>query len=90
MCRPAFKPSATAILVRSATGAACEGPGFAGLDMGLSKRWSIDESKGVQFRWEVFNVPNLKRFNVQRLTANIDAGPGFGNFAGLLTSPRLM
>jgi hypothetical protein len=66
------------------------GPGFAGLDMGLSKRWSIGESKGVQFRWEVFNVPNLKRFDVQSLIANIDAGPGFGNFAGLLTSPRVM
>ncbi|HKF54493.1 MAG TPA: hypothetical protein VKJ45_03580, partial [Blastocatellia bacterium] len=66
------------------------GPGFAALDMGLSKRWNIAESKGVQFRWEVFNVPNLKRFDVQSLTANIDAGPGFGNFAGLLTSPRVM
>jgi hypothetical protein len=66
------------------------GPGFAGLDMGLSKRWQIRESQGVQFRWEVFNVPNLKRFDVQSLTPNIDAGPSFGSFSGLLTSPRVM
>ena len=66
------------------------GPGFAGLDMGLSKRWAIRESQGVQFRWEVFNVPNLKRFDVQSLTAGIDAGPSFGSFSGLLTSPRVM
>jgi len=54
------------------------GPAFAGLDMGLSKPWSIDESKRIQFRWGVFNVPNLKRFSVQIFTGNIDAGPSFG------------
>ena len=33
------------------------GPGYAGLDMGLSKRWQIHEAHSVLFRWEVFNVP---------------------------------
>lgn len=32
----------------------------------------------------------VKRFDVQSITANIDAGSSFGNFAGLLTNPRVM
>jgi len=68
------------------------GPGFAALDAGLSKRWQMpyNETHSVQFRWEVFNVLNLTRFDVQSLTTAIDSGPSFGNFSGLLTSPRVM
>ena len=41
------------------------GDGYAGLDMALSKRWKMPrEGQSLQFRWEVFNVPNLHRFNV--------------------------
>ena len=60
--------------------------------MGLSKRWIMPYSEGhsIQFRWEVFNVPNLNRFNVQSVTSNLDAGPAFGNYTGLLTNPRVM
>jgi hypothetical protein len=34
------------------------GPGYAGLDAGLSKRWVMPyaESHSLQFRWDVFNV----------------------------------
>lgn len=40
------------------------GDGYAGLDMALSKRWQMPvEGHSLQFRWEVFNVPNLVRFN---------------------------
>ncbi|HLK33277.1 MAG TPA: hypothetical protein VKT29_09320, partial [Terriglobales bacterium] len=68
------------------------GPGYAGLDAGLSKRWQMpyNESHSVQFRWEVFNVLNLTRFDVQTVTTGIDAGPAFGDFSGLLTNPRVM
>jgi hypothetical protein len=68
------------------------GDGFAGLDMGLSKRWIMPYAEGhsMQFRWEVFNVPNLTRFDVQSLTGDIDAGPAFGNYSNLLTNPRVM
>ena len=69
------------------------GPGYAGLDLGLSKRWQMPYSEGhsVTFRWEVYNVPNLKRFDVQTITTNIDAGSSsFGTYSGLLTSPRVM
>ena len=40
------------------------GDGYAGLDMALSKRWQLPlEGHSLQFRWEVFNVMNLVRFN---------------------------
>jgi hypothetical protein len=67
------------------------GPGFAGLDLGLSKRWKMPwgESHNLVFRWEVFNVPNLHRFDVQTVDTDITS-PSFGNFSGLLTNPRVM
>ena len=42
------------------------GVGFAGFDLGLSKRWKMPwkESHSLQFRWEVFNGLNLTRFDV--------------------------
>lgn len=68
------------------------GDGFAGFDAGLSKRWIMPwkESESLQFRWEVFNVLNLTRFDVQTITANIDQGSAFGNYSGLSTNPRVM
>jgi hypothetical protein len=68
------------------------GQGFAGLDMGLSKRWIMPwkESHSLQFRWEVFNVPNLHRFDVQSVNLNLDSGGAFGLYTGLLTNPRVM
>ena len=68
------------------------GDGFAGLDTGLSKRWLMPwrESQSLQFRWEVFNVLNLTRFDAQSITTNIDQGISFGNYSGLLTKPRVM
>jgi len=47
------------------------------------------ESHSVQFRWEVFNVLNLTRFDVQSITKAIDEG-AFGQYSGLLTNPRVM
>ncbi len=51
---------------------------------------AVRRGPAVQFRWEVFNVPNLTRFNVQSVTTGIDSGPSFGNYTGLLTNPRVM
>jgi hypothetical protein len=67
------------------------GPGFAGLDLGLSKRWKMPfgEAHSLLFRWEVFNVPNLKRFDVQTVTTDISSS-SFGTYSGLLTNPRVM
>jgi hypothetical protein len=69
------------------------GDGFAGWDMGLSKRWNMPfENHGLQFRWEVFNVPNLTRFDVASRAAlpELDLATQFGNYTNLLTQPRVM
>jgi len=76
------------------------GDGFAGLDMSLAKRWKMPlEGNSLQFRWEVFNVPNLHRFNVLSglgtqacaCIASLQQVPqSFGDYTGLLTQPRVM
>jgi hypothetical protein len=76
------------------------GDGFAGLDMALNKRWKMPiEGHSLQFRWEVFNVPNLHRFNALSglgtqacaCIASLQQLPtSFGNYTGLLTDPRIM
>jgi hypothetical protein len=67
------------------------GNGYAGWDSALSKRWKMPiEGHSMQLRWEVFNIPNLTRFNVQASTRNIQNAASFGNYSGLLTNPRVM
>jgi hypothetical protein len=68
------------------------GQGFAGLDLGLTKRWRMPwkESQSLQFRWEVFNALNLTRFDVESLSLSITNSSSFGNYTGLLTNPRVM
>jgi hypothetical protein len=69
--------------------------GYASWDMSLAKRWSLPfESSSLQFRWEVFNVANLTRFNAQTVGSSIpslqQAPSNFGTYGGLLTEPRVM
>jgi hypothetical protein len=68
------------------------GDGFAGLDLGLDKRWKMpwSDSHSLQFRWEVFNALNLTRFDVQSLSLSLTNTSNFGNYTGLLTNPRVM
>jgi hypothetical protein len=73
------------------------GDGFAGLDMSLAKSWKMPyaETHSLQFRWEVFNVPNLTRFNAQGvgsslLTSLTQSPNSFGAYTSLLTQPRVM
>jgi carboxypeptidase family protein len=72
------------------------GDGFASWDMSLGKRWKLPmEGHSLQFRWEVFNVPNLTRFNAQgvgaSLLTSLTQSPGsFGAYTSLLTQPRVM
>jgi hypothetical protein len=72
---------------------AVRGQGYAGWDMGLSKVWHMpyNDSHTVQFRWDVFNVPNLKRFDVQSVNNELDLGTtNWGKYTRLLTNPRIM
>lgn len=76
------------------------GDGYAGLDMALSKTWKMPwENHSLQFRWNVFNVPNLHRFNVQSgvqsnagcaCIASMQDPQTFGDYTGLLTQSRVM
>jgi len=72
------------------------GPGYFGIDSGLSKTWAITESQNLKFSWEVFNVTNAVRFDVAPLpqTSNgrLDSAgtPVFGTFNSTLTKPRVM
>lgn len=68
------------------------GDGFFGIDMGLAKRWKMpfSEKQSLQFRWEVFNITNSVRFNVQSNPPELDISTTFGNYTGLVTNPRVM
>jgi Carboxypeptidase regulatory-like domain len=70
------------------------GPGFFGIDSGLSKSWPVTESQSLKFSWEVFNVTNAVRFDVAPLpqtTGQLDAiSSVFGTFTSTLTKPRVM
>jgi hypothetical protein len=76
------------------------GDGYADWDMSLTKTWKMPlEGHSIQFRWEVFNVSNLHRFNVLGglgtqacgCIASLQQVPqSFGNYTGLLTQPRVM
>ena len=70
------------------------GPGFFGIDSGLSKSWHVSESQSLKFSWEVFNVTNSVRFDVAPLpqtTGQLDATSSvFGTFSSTLTKPRVM
>ncbi len=60
------------------------GPGFFGIDSGLSKSWHVAESQSLKFSWEVFNVTNAVRFDVAPLpqtTGQLDAASAtFGTY----------
>jgi hypothetical protein len=68
------------------------GDGFAGLDLGLSKRWKMPykESHSLNLGWDVFNALNLTRFDVQSLNLSLTNASNFGKYTGLLTNPRVM
>ncbi len=68
------------------------GDGVFGWDMGLGKRWKMPylEGHSLQFRWEVFNVPNTVRFDVQSIAPSLDNATSFGKYTRLLSNPRIM
>jgi hypothetical protein len=74
------------------------GNGYAEWDMSLYKNWKMPyrETHSLQFRWDVFNVPNLTRFNAQSggssalLTSLTQSQNNFGAYTSLLTQPRVM
>jgi hypothetical protein len=62
------------------------------VDMSLSKRFIMPykESHSVQFRWEVFNVPNAVRFDISTASLDVSSTGTFGKYTSLLEQPREM
>ena len=68
------------------------GDGYFSIDMGLAKSWTMpyNEKHTVQFRWEVFNLTNTARFDVNQSSGNMDNAGTFGRYSGTLTQSRVM
>jgi hypothetical protein len=71
---------------------AFRGPGYFGIDAGLSKVWNVSEQKTIRFAWEAFNVTNSVRFDAAGSLIGQDLVElsGFGIFNTELTKPRVM
>jgi hypothetical protein len=67
------------------------GDGYFGLDSGLTKEWTLHEQHKLKFAWEVFNVTNSVRFDVNPLTSlqNQTNSGQFGVYGATLTQPRV-
>ncbi len=66
------------------------GDGYLGLDAGLSKLFDLTERLGMRFRWDVFNVTNSTRFDVNTIGNRLDQVSTFGVYTQTLTNPRVM
>jgi hypothetical protein len=68
------------------------GPGYFGVDAGLSKIWNVREGKTLRFAWEVFNVTNSVRFDAAGsiIGQSLVGITSFGLYNTQLTSPRVM
>ncbi len=67
------------------------GDGYFGADASLSKSWKVRENSGLKFAWDVFNVSNSVRFDVNPLTSlqNMTTSGEFGVYGATLTKPRV-
>jgi hypothetical protein len=67
------------------------GDGYFGADAGLSKLWKTGEDSGLRFSWEVFNVSNSVRFDVNPLTSlqNMTTSGELGVYGASTTKPRI-
>jgi hypothetical protein len=67
------------------------GDGYFGLDSRLSKSWTLGEHGGLRFAWEVFNVTNSVRFDVNPLNSlqNMTGSGELGVYGATLTRPRI-
>jgi hypothetical protein len=61
------------------------GDGYFTVDTSVSKAWSIFRDNKLRFRWDVFNVTNTPRFNVDDLNMFPDRS-GFGRYDGTLAT----
>ena len=67
------------------------GDGYFGIDARLAKTWKLSERTGLQFAWDVYNVTNSVRFDVNPLNSlqNLTTSGSFGVYGATLTTPRV-
>jgi hypothetical protein len=67
------------------------GDGYFGIDSGLTKSWNVFREQQLKFAWEVFNVTNSVRFDVNPLSSlqNQTSSGSFGVYGAVLTQPRV-
>lgn len=67
------------------------GDGYFDIDSGLMKTWNITEGQGFTFDWEVFNVSNSVRFDVNPVTslANSVGRGNLGAYTATLSQARV-
>jgi hypothetical protein len=67
------------------------GNGYFGIDSGLAKSWKIQEGRGLKFAWEVFNVTNSVRFDVNPINSlqNMTTSGELGVYSAALNKPRI-
>lgn len=70
---------------------AFRGDGFFGIDSGLNKTWHVWERTSLKFSWEVFNVTNSVRFDVNPNFSlqSVFGNGNFGVYSATLTQPRI-
>jgi hypothetical protein len=70
---------------------AFRGDGFFGIDSGLNKTFQLTEKVSVKFDWEVFNVTNTPRFDVNSNTSlqSVWGSGDFGVYSNILGRPRI-
>jgi hypothetical protein len=61
------------------------GDGYFTIDTSLSKSWSLWADNRIRFQWDVFNLTNTPRFNVDDLNMFPDR-TGFGRYDGTLAT----
>ncbi len=67
------------------------GDGMFNIDTGLTKDFSLGESRRVEFSWQTFNMTNSVRYNVWTAMPTLRELPSqFGKYTSTLTTPRFM
>lgn len=61
------------------------GDGYVTIDLSIAKAWSLFADQRLRFRWDIFNVTNTPRFDVDELTVFPDRS-GFGRYNGTLAT----
>jgi hypothetical protein len=73
---------------------AFRGDGIFDIDSGLAKTWKITEGQNLRFDWEVFNVTNSVRYDLNATTTtsftNTYGSGALGVYAATMSRPRKM